>query len=149
MFGDWLIDHLLHILVPMSTALIFFTAGNTRFNGFPALARFLAEDGLLSWPLMRSGQRLVFANAVITQAVLAVARSVFTDGSVTALVPFCAIRVRTGFSMADPVQLAVLEAPHHGREPEAVRDERAAASRVRGAAGQMVYDESRIAQTTR
>jgi amino acid transporter len=99
-FGHGLVGNILYVLVQASTALILFTGGNTSFNGFPALASFVAEDGFLPRPLMKRGQRLVFSNAIITLAVLAVALLVFTGGSVNALVPFYAIGVFTGFSMA-------------------------------------------------
>jgi amino acid transporter len=99
-FGNRLIGNVFYILVQASTAVILFTGGNTSFNGFPALASFVAEDGFLPRPLMKRGHRLVFSNAIIVLAVLAVALLVFTGGSLNALVPFYAIGVFTGFSMA-------------------------------------------------
>ena len=49
---------------------------------------------------MKRGHRLVFSNGIIALTVLAVALLVLTGGSVDALVPFYAIGVFTGFSMA-------------------------------------------------
>jgi hypothetical protein len=49
---------------------------------------------------MKRGHRLVFSNGIITLTVLAVALLVLTGGSLNALVPFYAIGVFTGFSMA-------------------------------------------------
>jgi hypothetical protein len=49
---------------------------------------------------MKRGHRLVFSNGIITLTVLAVALLVGTGGSLNALVPFYAIGVFTGFSMA-------------------------------------------------
>ncbi len=99
-FGDGPIGKALYFLVQAATALILYTGGNTSFNGFPALASFVAEDSFLPRPLMKRGQRLVFSNGIITLTVLSVALLVFTGGSLNALVPFYAIGVFTGFSMA-------------------------------------------------
>ena len=99
-FGNDEIGKVLYILVQASTALILFTGGNTSFNGFPALASFVAEDSFLPRPLMKRGHRLVFSNGIITLTVLSVVLLIATGGSVNALVPFYAIGVFTGFSMA-------------------------------------------------
>jgi amino acid transporter len=99
-FGDGLIGHILYFVVQAATALILYTGGNTSFNGFPALTSFVAEDSFLPRPLMKRGQRLVFSNGIITLTVLAVALLIGTGGSLNALVPFYAIGVFTGFSMA-------------------------------------------------
>src|SRR5581483_9626899 len=81
-------------------AAILFTGANTSFNGFPALASFVAEDRFLPRQLTKRGHRLVFSNGIITLTALSVALLVVTGGSVNALVPFYAIGVFTGFSMA-------------------------------------------------
>jgi hypothetical protein len=94
------IGHVLYFVVQAATALILYTGGNTSFNGFPALTSFVAEDSFLPRPLMKRGQRLVFSNGIITLTVLAVALLIGTGGSLNALVPFYAIGVFTGFSMA-------------------------------------------------
>jgi amino acid transporter len=99
-FGDGLIGKVLYFLVQAATALILYTGGNTSFNGFPALTSFVAEDSFLPRPLMKRGHRLVFSNGIITLTVLAVALLIGTGGSLNALVPFYAIGVFTGFSMA-------------------------------------------------
>jgi amino acid transporter len=99
-FGDGVIGKVLYFLVQASTALILYTGGNTSFNGFPALTSFVAEDSFLPRPLMKRGHRLVFSNGIITLTVLAVALLIGTGGSLNALVPFYAIGVFTGFSMA-------------------------------------------------
>jgi amino acid transporter len=99
-FGDGMIGKVLYILVQVSTAAILYTGGNTSFNGFPALASFVAEDRFLPRPLMKRGHRLVFSNGIIALTALSVALLVITGGSVDALVPFYAIGVFTGFSMA-------------------------------------------------
>jgi amino acid transporter len=99
-FGDGVIGKVLYFLVQAATALILYTGGNTSFNGFPALTSFVAEDSFLPRPLMKRGHRLVFSNGIVTLTVLAVVLLIGTGGSLNALVPFYAIGVFTGFSMA-------------------------------------------------
>jgi hypothetical protein len=99
-FGHGIIGDVGYELVQASTAAILFTGANTSFNGFPALASFVAEDRFLPRQLMKRGYRLVFSNGIIALTALSVALLVTTGGSVTALVPFYAIGVFTGFSMA-------------------------------------------------
>lgn len=99
-FGNGMIGNVFFILVQASTAAILFTGANTSFNGFPALASFVAEDRFLPRQLMKRGHRLVFSNGIIALTALSVVLLVTTGGSVNALVPFYAIGVFTGFSMA-------------------------------------------------
>ena len=99
-FGNGVIGGILYVLVQASTAAILFTGANTSFNGFPALASFVAEDRFLPRQLMKRGYRLVFSNGIIALTALSVALLLATGGSVNALVPFYAIGVFTGFSMA-------------------------------------------------
>ncbi|ORV06393.1 APC family permease [Mycobacterium celatum] len=99
-FGHGVIGNALYILVQASTAAILFTGANTSFNGFPALASFVAEDRFLPRQLTKRGHRLVFSNGIIALTALSVALLIATGGSVNALVPFYAIGVFTGFSMA-------------------------------------------------
>ncbi len=99
-FGSGLIGKVLYFLVQAATALILYTGGNTSFNGFPALASFVAEDRFLPRPLMKRGHRLVFSNGIIALTALSLVLLIGTGGSVNALVPFYAIGVFTGFSMA-------------------------------------------------
>jgi amino acid transporter len=99
-FGNGMIGNLLYLMMQAATAAILYTGGNTSFNGFPALASFVAEDSFLPRPLMKRGHRLVFSNGIITLTVVAVALLIVTGGSLNALVPFYAIGVFTGFSMA-------------------------------------------------
>ncbi len=99
-FGHGVAGNVCYILVQVSTAAILFTGANTSFNGFPALASFVAEDRFLPRQLMKRGHRLVFSNGIIALAALSVLLLLATGGSVNALVPFYAIGVFTGFSMA-------------------------------------------------
>ncbi|OBF20935.1 DNA-binding protein [Mycobacterium kubicae] len=99
-FGGGLTGDIFFFLVQAATAAILFTGANTSFNGFPALASFVAEDRFLPRQLMKRGHRLVFSNGIIALTALSVALVITTGGSVNALVPFYAIGVFTGFSMA-------------------------------------------------
>jgi amino acid transporter len=99
-FGSGVLGNILYILVQASSAAILFTGANTGFNGFPALASFVAEDRFLPRPLTKRGHRLVFSNGIITLTALAVALLLVTRASVNALVPFFAIGVFTAFAMA-------------------------------------------------
>ena len=99
-FGQGPLGNVLYFLVQASSAAILFTGANTGFNGFPALASFVAEDRFLPRPLTKRGHRLVFSNGIITLTALAVALLLVTGASVNALVPFYAIGVFTAFAMA-------------------------------------------------
>jgi amino acid transporter len=99
-FGQGPIGNVLYFLVQASSAAILFTGANTGFNGFPALASFVAEDRFLPRPLTKRGHRLVFSNGIITLTALAVALLVVTGASINKLVPFFAIGVFTAFAMA-------------------------------------------------
>ena len=79
---------------------ILFTGGNTSFNGFPFLTSFVAEDSFLPRWLTKRGHRLVFSNGIIVLTVLALTLLLVVGANVNALVPFYAIGVFTGFSMA-------------------------------------------------
>ncbi len=87
-------------MVQTATALILFTGANTSFNGFPFLASFVADDAFLPRQLRRRGHRLVFSNAIITLTAIAIVLLIATDAKVNSLVPFYAIGVFTGFTMA-------------------------------------------------
>jgi amino acid transporter len=99
-FGDGTFGKVCYFLVQAATALVLYTGGNTSFNGFPALTSFVAEDSFLPRPLMKRGHKLVYSNGIIVLTVLAVTLLIVTGGSLNALVPFYAIGVFTGFSMA-------------------------------------------------
>jgi len=99
-FGNGLIGNILYFMLQAASAAILYNGANTSFNGFPALANFVAEDSFLPRPLMKRGHRLVFSNAILLLAVLAVALLLATGGSVNALVPLFAMGVFSAFSMA-------------------------------------------------
>ena len=90
----------LFYFVQGATALILFTGGNTSFNGFPFLASFVAQDAFLPRWLTKRGHRLVFSNGIIVLTVVSLALMLAVGANVNKLVPFYAIGVFTGFSMA-------------------------------------------------
>jgi amino acid transporter/DNA/RNA endonuclease YhcR with UshA esterase domain len=99
-FGTGLFGHVAFIVVQAATALILYTGANTPFTGFPFLASFIAEDSFLPRQLTRRGHRLAFSNGIIVLTVLALALLLAVGSNVNRLVPFYAIGVFTGFTMA-------------------------------------------------
>ncbi len=99
-FGQSAVGHLMFYLVQAGAITILFTGGNTSFSGFPFLTSFVAEDSFLPRWLSKRGHRLVFSNGIILLTVLAVALLVVVGANTNNLVPFYAIGVFTGFSMA-------------------------------------------------
>jgi amino acid transporter len=99
-FGQGLVGKILFLLVQAATAAILFTGANTSFNGFPALAGFVANDELQPHSLPNRVYRRAFAGGTIVLALVSVALLVAAGGSVNVLVPLYAIGVFTVFSMA-------------------------------------------------
>ena len=92
--------HFMFYVVQAATAAILFTGGNTSFSGFPFLASFVAEDSFLPKWLTKRGHRLVFSNGIIILTVVSLALMLTVGAQVDKLIPFYAIGVFTGFSMA-------------------------------------------------
>jgi amino acid transporter len=99
-FGQSVLGHLMFFGVQAGAITILFTGGNTSFSGFPFLTSFVAEDSFLPRWLSKRGHRLVFSNGIAVLTVLAVALLVVVGANTNNLVPFYAIGVFTGFSMA-------------------------------------------------
>jgi hypothetical protein len=99
-FGSAWYAHVGFVLVQVATALILITGANTPFTGFPFLASFIAEDSFLPRQLTRRGHRLAFSSGILVLAVLATALLIGVGASVNNLIPFYAIGVFTGFTMA-------------------------------------------------
>jgi amino acid transporter len=99
-FGTAWYGHVGFVVVQLATALILYTGANTPFTGFPFLASFIAEDSFLPRQLTRRGHRLAFSNGIIVLTVLALALLLAVGSNVNRLVPFYAIGVFTGFTMA-------------------------------------------------
>ncbi|MDT4893041.1 MAG: hypothetical protein QOE97_2076 [Pseudonocardiales bacterium] len=88
------------VAVQIATMLILFTGANTPFTGFPFLASFIAEDSFLPRQMTRRGHRLAFSNGIIVLTVAALALVIGVGPHVDKLIPFYAIGVFTGFTMA-------------------------------------------------
>ncbi len=99
-FGHTTGGRILFFLVQAGTATILFTGGNTSFSGFPFLASFVAEDSFLPRWLTKRGHRLVFSSGIIVLTVVSLALLVVVGANVNSLIPFYAIGVFTGFTMA-------------------------------------------------
>ncbi len=98
--GGGPVGHVLYFLVQAASALILYTGANTSFNGFPYLASFVAADSFLPRPLTRRGHRLAFSTGILLLAGISIVLLLATDARVNSLVPFYAIGVFTGFTMA-------------------------------------------------
>jgi amino acid transporter len=92
--------HFMYFVVQLGTALILFTGGNTSFSGFPFLASFVAGDSFLPRWLTKRGHRLALSNGIIVLTVISLVMLVTVGANVNHLIPFYAIGVFTGFSMA-------------------------------------------------
>jgi hypothetical protein len=90
----------MYFVVQAATALILFTGGNTSFSGFPFLASFVAGDSFLPRWLTKRGHRLALSNGIIVLTIVALVLLITTSAKVNGLIPFYAIGVFTGFSMA-------------------------------------------------
>ena len=90
----------MYFVVQAATALILFTGGNTSFSGFPFLASFVASDSFLPRWLTKRGHRLVLSNGIIVLTVTLADHAGRRGREVNGLIPFYAIGVFTGFSMA-------------------------------------------------
>lgn len=99
-FGMSWVGHLGFVIVQLATALILITGANTPFTGFPFLASFIAEDSFLPRQLTRRGHRLAFSNGIVVLTVLAIALLLGVGAQVDKLIPFYAIGVFTGFTVA-------------------------------------------------
>jgi amino acid transporter len=111
--GSWY-GHAGFVLVQLATALILYTGANTPFTGFPFLASFIAEDSFLPRQMTRRGHRLAFSNGIILLTVVALGLLSVVGAHVDRLVPFYAIGVFTGFSMAG---FGMAKYHHTHREP--------------------------------
>ena len=90
----------LYYLIQISTMLILAVAANTSFAGFPRLAAILAKDGFLPRQLTGLGDRLVFANGIISLSVATGVLIVFFQGDSHALVPLFAVGVFLAFTLS-------------------------------------------------
>ena len=113
-FGHAWIGNAGFVIVQVATALILFTGANTPFTGFPFLASFIAEDSFLPRQLTRRGHRLAFSTGILVLTVMATALLLGVGAHVDKLLPFYAIGVFTGFTMAG-LGMAKYHRTHRGR----------------------------------
>ncbi len=108
--GETLVSHLAHEVfrgapwmyytVQVMTALILLLAANTSFSDFPRLSSFMAIDGFMPRQMAQLGDRLVFANGIITLGVLASLFIIIFGGSTHALIPLYAVGVFISFTLS-------------------------------------------------
>ena len=98
--GNAWYGHAGFVIVQIATALVLIAGANTPFTGFPFLASFIAEDSFLPRQLTRRGHRLAFSNGIIVLTVVSIGLLLVVGANVNSLVPFYAIGVFTGFTMA-------------------------------------------------
>ena len=93
-------DGPLYLALQAVTALILFLAANTSFADFPRLSAILARDRYLPRQLANLGDRLVYANGIITLAFLASALIVIFGGNPHRLIPLYAVGVFLSFTLS-------------------------------------------------
>jgi amino acid transporter len=91
---------LAYFVIQASTMLILAVAANTSFAGFPRLAAILAKDGFLPRPFTNLGDRLVFANGIVSLAAATGVLIVFFNGDSHSLIPLFAVGVFLAFTLS-------------------------------------------------
>jgi amino acid transporter len=89
-----------YLVIQFSTMLVLAVAANTSFAGFPRLAAILAKDGFLPRQLTGLGDRLVFANGIISLAVATGLLIVLFEGDTHSLIPLFAVGVFLAFTLS-------------------------------------------------
>jgi amino acid transporter len=90
----------LYLALQVTTTLILILAANTSFADFPRLSAILARDRYLPHQLTNLGDRLVFANGIVTLAILASALIVVFGGLTHRLIPLYAVGVFLSFTLS-------------------------------------------------
>lgn len=91
---------ILYYALALSTTAILALAANTSFSGFPQLAYAMAIDKFMPHLFQTRGDRLVFTNGILFEAVLAALLVVAFGGSTDRLIPLYAIGVYAGFTIS-------------------------------------------------
>ncbi len=89
-----------YFLIQISTMLILAVAANTSFAGFPRLAAILAKDGFLPRQFTGLGDRLVFANGIISLSLATGFLIVIFGGDSHSLIPLFAVGVFLAFTLS-------------------------------------------------
>lgn len=95
-FGN---DSFLYYALQIATALILFLAANTSFSDFPRLSMWMARDRFMPRQLANLGDRLVYANGIITLGALAGLLIIFFNANTNALIPLYAVGVFLSFTL--------------------------------------------------
>jgi len=88
-----------YYVVQLTTLLVLAVAANTSFAGFPRVAALLAKEGFLPRQLTGLGDRLVFANGIVSLSLAAGILIVVFRGESHALIPLFAIGAFTAFTL--------------------------------------------------
>ena len=89
-----------YYVLAFSTTAILALAANTSFSGFPQLAYTMARDKFMPHLFLTRGDRLVFANGILFEAIAAAFLVVVFRGSTDRLIPLYAIGVYAGFTIS-------------------------------------------------
>lgn len=89
-----------YFLVQIATMLILAVAANTSFAGFPRVAALLAAEGYLPRQLTGLGDRLVFANGIVSLAAATAFLIAVFNGDTHALVPLFAVGAFLAFTLS-------------------------------------------------
>jgi amino acid transporter len=89
-----------YVLIQFSTMLILAVAANTSFAGFPRLAAILAKDGFLPRQFTGLGDRLVFANGIVTLSISTGVLIILFGGKSHLLIPLFAVGVFLAFTLS-------------------------------------------------
>lgn len=89
-----------YVVIQFSTMLILAVAANTSFAGFPRLAAILAKDGYLPRQFTGLGDRLVFANGIISLSVATGILIIIFGGTSHLLIPLFAVGVFLAFTLS-------------------------------------------------
>ena len=93
-------DGPLYLALQVATTFILILAANTSFAGFPRLAAIMARDRYLPRQLTNLGDRLVFANGILTLAILASVLVIIFGGLTHRLIPLYAVGVFLSFTLS-------------------------------------------------
>ncbi|MEW5873277.1 MAG: APC family permease [Chloroflexota bacterium] len=89
-----------YFVIQITTMMILAVAANTSFAGFPRLAAILAADGFLPRQLTNLGDRLVFANGIVSLSLAAAVLIIAFNGDSHSLIPLFAIGVFLAFTLS-------------------------------------------------
>lgn len=90
----------LYVLIQTTTLLILAVAANTSFAGFPRVAAILAQDKFLPRQFTNLGDRLVFANGIVSLTAVAALLIMLFQGDTHALVPLFAVGAFLAFTLS-------------------------------------------------